>query len=121
MQVLALQAATTLLVAALAWLIGGYHAAASAALGGFACVLPNAWFAARLALAARRASLDADPNVGASRQVAAFFAGEFLKVGATIGLLALVMWLVPDLVWLALIVAVIAVLKSPLLLAFLAR
>jgi ATP synthase protein I len=123
-QLLALQVATTLVVAAGAWLLGGDRAAAaaaSAALGGFACVVPNALFAARLAMAARRARRDSDPNVGAGRQLAAFFVGEFVKIGATIGLLGLIMWSVPNLVWLALIIAVIAVLKSPLLLALLAR
>ena len=107
----------TLLVAAGAWLLGGGRAALSALLGGAACVIPNALFAMRLAAAARRAREDADPRIGANRQVIAFLAGEMLKVGSTIGLLALIGWLVPDLVWLALIIAVIAALKSPLLFA----
>jgi ATP synthase protein I len=116
-RVLILQSAATLVVAAAAWMMAGERAAGSALLGGAACVLPNALFAARLAVAARRARSDADPQVGASRQVAAFLVGEVVKVGSTIGLLVLIAWLVPGLVWLALIIAFIAALKSPLLLA----
>jgi len=116
-RVLLLQAAATLLVAVGAWILAGSHAALSAVLGGAACVIPNALFAARLAAATRRARDDADPQVGAGRQVTAFLVGEVVKVGSTIGLLALIAWLVPNLVWLSLIIAVIAALKSPLLLA----
>ena len=41
-----------------------------------------------------------------------FFVGEFIKIGSTIAFLALIAWAWKDVVWLALIVAVIAALKS---------
>lgn len=98
-----LQVVATAIVSLLALLIAGPAAALSAALGGAACFVPNALFALRLTAAARRPG---GPGV------ATFFVGEFLKVGSTVALLALIVWAYQDLVWLALIIAVIASLKS---------
>lgn len=103
LRLIGLQVLTTAVVALLAWPLAGSAAATSALLGGGACVLPNALFALRLTLAARRAG-------GASAST--FFVGELFKVGSTIALLALIVWAYEDLVWLALIIAIIAVLKS---------
>jgi ATP synthase protein I len=110
-RIVGLQILATAIVSLAAWPLGGSAAAISALLGGAACFVPNGMFALRLAIAGRR------PR-GSS--AAAFFAGEFVKVGSTVGLLALIAWAYPDVVWLALIVAVIAALKSYLI-AFLWR
>lgn len=98
-----LQVLAALLVTAIAGVLGGSAAALSALLGGGACVLPNALFALRLTAAARRPQ---------GTSAATFFVGEFLKVTSTVALLALVVWTYRDLVWLAMIAAVIATLKS---------
>jgi ATP synthase protein I len=108
-RIVGLQIVATLAVAILAWLMGGSLAALSALLGGAACVVPNALFALRLTMSARRAQ-------GAG--VAEFFVGEFIKIGSTVALLALIAWLWKDVVWLALIVAVIAALKGYLIALF---
>ena len=113
-----LQALLTALVAVAAWVLGGPRAAASAALGGAACVLPNAGFA--LWLQARRAApadglTPLEQQSQASRQVVFFFVGEFAKVLATVALILLVALTFKGLVWMALIVAVIAVLQGYLL------
>ncbi len=107
-----LQAVMTLLVAALAGLLGGVNAASSAALGGLACVVPNGLFALRLAFAARRPG-------GATMQ--SFFIGEFVKLAATVLILFMVARTYRDLNWLALIVGFIAVLKSYFLMFLFAR
>jgi ATP synthase protein I len=102
-RVVLLQGITALLVALVAGVIGGAAAAWSALAGGAACVVPNGLFALRLAAAARRPQ-------GAG--VATFFVGEFLKVASTVALLLFVIWAYRDLVWLAMIAAVIVTLKS---------
>lgn len=102
-RVVLLQGIAALLVTLVAWALGGEAAAWSALAGGAACVVPNGLFALRLAAAARRPQ-------GAS--AATFFVGEFVKVASTVALLALVVWAYRDLVWLAMIVAVIVTLKS---------
>ena len=101
-----LQGIAALLVTLVAWLLGGSAAAWSALLGGAACVVPNGLFALRLAAAARRPQ-------GAG--MATFFVGEFLKVASTVMLLGLIVWAYRDLVWLAMIAAVIVTLKSYLI------
>lgn len=98
-----LQILATVVVAVFAWPLGGPAAAASALLGGAACFVPNALFALRLSAAARRSG---------GADAFTFFAGEFVKVGSTVALLALVAWAYKDVVWLALIAAVIVALKS---------
>lgn len=110
-RVVGLQILATAIVALTAWPFGGGAAAISALLGGAACFVPNGLFALRLATAGRRPQ---------GPSVAAFFVGEFVKMGSTVGLLVLVAWLYRDVVWLALIIAVIAALKSYLI-AFLWR
>jgi ATP synthase protein I len=105
-RIVGLQILATAIVALAAWPLGGGAAAMSALLGGAACFVPNGMFALRLAVAGRGAR-------GAN--AATFFVGEFVKVGSTVGLLALIAWAYHDVVWLALIVAVIAALKSYLI------
>ena len=102
-RVVLLQGVAALLVAVVAWAVGGNAAAWSALAGGVACVVPNGLFALRLAAAARRPQ---------GTSAATFFVGEALKVASTVALLALVVWSYRDLVWLAMIIAVIVTLKS---------
>jgi ATP synthase protein I len=105
-RIVGLQLLATLIVALVAWPLGGVKAMVSALLGGAACAVPNALFALRLAIAARRPQ---------GTDMAVFFVGEFVKIGSTIALLVLIAWAWKDVVWLALIVAVIAALKSYLI------
>lgn len=102
-RIVALQVLTTAVVSLASGLIGGPHAAISALLGGAACFIPNGLFAFKLAAAARRPQ-GTDAGV--------FLVGEVVKVVATIALLALIVASYRNLVWLALIVSIIAVLKS---------
>ena len=105
-RVVLLQGIAALLVALAAWALGGEAAAWSALAGGAACVVPNGLFALRLYAAARRPQ---------GTSAATFFLGEFIKVASTVALLALVVWAYRDLVWLAMIAAVIVTLKSYLI------
>ncbi|MCA3217013.1 MAG: ATP synthase subunit I [Burkholderiales bacterium] len=102
-RIVILQILATVIVAAAAMLLGGENAALSAVVGGAACFVPNGLFALRLALSAKRPQ-------GAS--VATFFVGEFVKLGSTVALLALIAWAYKDVVWLAMVIAIIAALKS---------
>jgi ATP synthase protein I len=105
-RIVGFQVITTVVVAVFAWFIAGAEAAVSALLGGAACFVPNGLFALRLAVAAKRPG---------GTDVATFFVGEFLKIGSTIATVALVAWVWRDVVWLAMIVAIIAALKSYLI------
>ncbi len=93
----------TVLVAALAALVGGASAALSALAGGLACVVPNALFALRLHWESRRPG-------GATMQ--GFFVGEFAKLAATVLILFVVARVYHELDWPAFVVGFIAVLKS---------
>ena len=97
------QLIATLVVAGLAAIWGGTDAALSAALGGMACGVPNALFAVRLHIEARRPG-------GATAW--GFFVGEVVKVATTVALLVLVAHNYRGLNWLALIIGVIVALKS---------
>ena len=101
-----LQIAATFIVAAIAGMLAGRHGAVSAMLGGVAVVLPNSLFALRLFAESRKPG-------GAS--ATAFFVGEFMKVAATIALLAAAASLYRDLHWLALIAGLVMALKANLL------
>jgi ATP synthase protein I len=102
-RVVLLQCVAALLTALVAWGLGGPAAGWSALAGGMACALPSGLCALRLAAAARRPQ---------GTSAATFFVGELLKVASTVALLALVVWAYRDLVWLAMIAAVIVTLKS---------
>ncbi|QID16344.1 ATP synthase subunit I [Nitrogeniibacter mangrovi] len=99
------QLLATLLAAALSAALFGIEGAWSALAGGVAVVVPNAFFAFRLA-AVRGRSPSAYP--------AAFFVGEFIKVAATVGLLALAAATIKDLHWGALIIGLVLALKANL-------
>ncbi|NQW82423.1 MAG: ATP synthase subunit I [Alcaligenaceae bacterium] len=91
-------------VALLCLVFGGISAAASSLAGSAAYVLPNAAFALRLWLSTYRPG-GANP--------ALFFIGEFLKVGASVGLLWLISQLGGEQVrWLAVLAGLVAVLKA---------
>ena len=103
-----LQIAMTLIVSMAAGILGGMSAATSALLGGMCCVLPNGLFALRLHFDALRGK--ANPM--------SFFIGEFVKIALTVTLLVAVVWMVPDLNWLALIAGFVVALKSYIILLF---
>jgi ATP synthase protein I len=98
-----LQAAMTLIVVAIAAVIGGSHAALSAGIGGLACLVPSALFAMRLAWESRRPG-------GATLH--GFFVGEFAKLAFTMAILFIAARVYRELNWPALVVGLIAVLKS---------
>lgn len=102
-RVVGLQVVASAVVAIVSWLISGKAAALSAMLGGAACFVPNGLFALRLIISAQRPG---GPGM------ATFFVGEFLKIGSTIALIALIAWVWKDVVWLAMIAAIIVALKS---------
>lgn len=107
LQVVFAQALLSIVVSLLAWFIGGFDAGWSALAGSAAYFVPNVLFALRLFLATFRPS-------GSSAFV--FLVGEFLKVGAAVGLL----WLLAHVggervVWLAVVAGLIAALKGYML------
>jgi len=102
-RIVLLQGLAMLVAAVVAGLIGGVHALVSAALGGLACVVPNALFAWRLSLQTQTAQLSG---------VGTFFVGEFVKLVVTVALLFAIVGLYHDLNWLALLAGFIVALKS---------
>ena len=105
-RIVLLQILTTAVVSLLSGLIGGMSAAVSALLGGAACFIPNGLFALKLAAASRRPQ---------GTDAAVFLIGEFVKVVSTVALLALIVAMYKNLVWLAMLASIIAVLKSYML------
>jgi ATP synthase protein I len=101
-----LQVAATVLAAAIAGLLAGRHGAVSAALGGASVALPNSLFALRLFVEGRKPG---------EASAAVFFVGEFMKVAATIALLAAAASLYREMHWLALIAGLVVALKANLL------
>lgn len=97
------QLAATLLVALAAAVVAGQHVALSALAGGLASLIPNLLFALRLALVVNRP--------GASYPVN-FFVGEFVKIGATIGILAIVIRSWPGVHWPGLLIGLAIVLHA---------
>jgi len=111
-RVVVAQFVTSLVVAACAWTIGGGRAAVSSLLGGLACALPNGLFALNLARLGhpQRPRTVGKESGSATAYALALLVGEFGKVVLTVGLLALIAWTYKDVVWLAVIIAVVAVL-----------
>lgn len=112
-RIIALQILMTALVALVSGAVSGWAGAISAVLGGAACVVPNALFAVRISLMSRK------PQVAGG--VVAFFLGELLKLSLTLASLVVVARYVDNVVWPALIVSIIACLKSYLLMFWLDR
>jgi ATP synthase protein I len=107
MQVVIAQALSAVVVALLALFVGGVDAGLSALAGSGTYFVPNVLFALRLFLATFRPG---------GTNALFFIVGEFLKVGATVGLL----WLLAHVggervVWLAVIAGLIAALKGYML------
>jgi ATP synthase protein I len=98
-----LQAIVSLGVALIALALGGLDAGLSALLGGLVCVVPNALFAFRLTWQMRRTG---------HADAASFLIGEFVKLGLSIALLFAIGMHFRHLNWLALLVGLIAALKS---------
>lgn len=102
-KVLFLQLVAVVLVAAIAGFWVGTRGAISALIGGASYFLPNLVFVLRLKIAA----------AGGRASAATFFAAEFFKVVATIGILALAQRYF-DVHWLSLLVGLFAALKANL-------
>jgi ATP synthase protein I len=101
-----LQIVIVTVLALAAGLLVDWGSARYLALGGAAAIVPNGLFALRLALHRGRPA-ETYPVV--------FFLGEFLKVGMTLGLLALIIrYGGEDVRWLALLIGFIAALKVTL-------
>lgn len=101
-----MQIAASLAVVALAGVLVGANGAVSAALGGVASVLPNMLFALRLSVVARRPGSNYPAN---------FFLGEFVKVAATIGLLAIATRAYADLHWPSMLIGLVVALQASFL------
>lgn len=107
-----LQVGATAIATILIGAFVGTNGVVSALIGGCSYIIPNFLFALRLSMAARSGK-------GALASVATFFVGEFFKVAATIGLLAIAAKQYADLHWpsmlIGLAVALQAVVFQPLL------
>jgi ATP synthase protein I len=108
-RIVLLQLATAFIVALVAGLMFGLSSGLSALFGGLCCAIPNAVFALRLSIGAKKPG-GADPMT--------FFFGEFTKIALTIALMAAVVILYRDVNWLAFLVAFILVMKSYFILLF---
>lgn len=86
-------------VSVLAWFMSGRVAAISAVIGGLASLLPNAFFALRLAGLQQR---------GSKAFAANFFIGEFVKIAASVGILVVAVQVYPEMNWLAMLVSLVA-------------
>lgn len=106
-----LQIGATFLASLIAGLVMGLPGALSAALGGAACILPNLLFALRLYAVSKR------PDAS---YVLEFFVGELFKIALTVGLLATVRLVYPDVHWLTLFIGFVVALKANLF-AFLVK
>jgi len=101
-RIVVLQVAAMFVVALLAGVIGGVHAAISAALGALACALPNAVFAWRLLIETKKAQ--PGPH--------AFFVGELVKLALTLAMLFAIARYYHELNWLAMLAGFVVALKS---------
>lgn len=107
-RVIVAQAAIALVIIAGSWLVAGKAAGLSALIGAAAYFVPNALFAMRLFLG----------YFGPAKSgVFAFFAGEAFKLGTAVIVLALAAWYGREwLVWPALLLGLVGVLKGYVLL-----
>lgn len=97
-----LQIGATAIAVLMLGILVGTRGAISAGLGGVSCILPNAWFALRLGAMSKGAEISA----------ANFFVGEFIKVAATIGLLAITIKAYPSLHWPSLLIGMVVALQA---------
>jgi ATP synthase protein I len=109
LRIILLQLVTTVVAALVAGMLGGLPALWSALLGGICCVVPNALFALRLYVSARKP--------GGTNPMTFFF-GEFFKIATTFALMGAIVWLYHGVNWLAFVLSFIVVLKSYFILLF---
>ncbi|TWC69663.1 ATP synthase subunit I [Herbaspirillum sp. SJZ099] len=109
LRIILLQLVTTVVAALVAGMLGGLPALWSALLGGICCVVPNALFALRLYVSARKP--------GGTNPMTFFF-GEFIKIATTFALMGVSVWLYHGVNWLAFVLSFIVVLKSYFILLF---
>ena len=107
-----LQVASVFLAGLIAAGMSDWTSAKFLVLGGAAATIPNALFALRLAI---------HKGKPAESYPVVFFLGEFVKIGLTLGLLALIIHRYADIRWLAMIVGLIVALKAPLFALLIAR
>lgn len=98
-----LQFGAAVITAIGAGLIVGTRGLVSVGLAAIACILPNLFFAVRLTMLSNRPG-----NIYAAN----FFIGEFLKIGATIGLLAIAIKGYPEVHWPSLLIGFAIVLHA---------
>lgn len=101
------QLVALLLVVLGSWFFSGGQATQSALWGGLCSLVPNALFALRLHGVVRKAAAGQKGHYAAS-----FFMGEFMKIAATVGMLAVVVKLVPELHWPAFLLGLAATLHA---------
>lgn len=103
-RILGVQALVGVLVALAAWALTGRPAAAwAAAYGAAAVVIPAALFARGV----RKHMSSANPGAA----VAGLFGWELVKIVLTVALLAVAPWVLPGVVWLALLAGMVVTLK----------
>lgn len=112
-----LQAVVVLVATAIAAALFGPRSASSLLLGGLAYLVPNALFVAALSGAAGgRTGLSTQAEKQAATLFAGgFFAGELLKIAATLAILVGAHFAVANLQWLALLAGLFFALKANLL------
>jgi ATP synthase protein I len=98
-----LQFATALLGILCGALVAGLRGAVSAAIGGFACVVPSLLFACYL----QRAT-----ECPGSVRVLSFFVGEAMKIALVVGLLCLAPKLYPGMEWKSLLIGLVVTLQA---------
>lgn len=111
-RVVAVQAVAGLVVAALAGLLSSRAAGWSALYGAAAVVLPQAVLARGMGRL---------PAANAGAMALGFMVWEFVKISLAAGMLAAARYVVPDLRWLALLLALVVCLKASWLALWLQR
>lgn len=105
-RLLTLQLIAAFIVGLIAGLGAGGNALVSVWIGAFVCLVPNAMFALRITAAVARPG-------GAGPM--SFVAGELIKIGATVALLALAAQVYKEMAWWAVILGMVVTLKGYLL------
>ena len=98
-----LQLGAALITAILAGAIVGMRGLVSVGFAALAAILPNLFFVVRLSMLKNRPG---------SSYVANFFIGEFLKIAATIGILAIAIKGYPEMHWPSLLIGLAIVLHA---------
>jgi ATP synthase protein I len=109
LRLVSLQLMLTVVVGAIAALLGGWVAMTSAVIGGLCCVVPNGVVALRLFAGSHKPG-GANP--------ATFFIWEFVKIAMTVALMYAAVKLYPDVNWPAFLGGFIVALKSYIILLF---